>query len=73
MIQNTRDFVYKNVRGLRGKSSDFIDNVLVTSMRFQVLKAASMNITFWVIAPYSLVEVDRRFRYSYCLYLQGDI
>jgi hypothetical protein len=61
MFQDTRDFyiVYKNVRGLRDKSSDFIGNVLVTSMRFQVLKAESMNmIAFWGVAPYSVVEVN---------------
>jgi hypothetical protein len=35
---------------------------------FQVLTAASMKmITFWVIAPFSLVVVDRRFRGAYCL------
>jgi hypothetical protein len=40
-------------------------------VRFQVLTAASMNITvFWDIAPCSLVEVDRRLR-IYCLLLQG--
>jgi hypothetical protein len=26
---------------------------------------------FWVVAPYSRVEVDRRFRDMYCLYHQG--
>jgi hypothetical protein len=31
-------------------------------VRFQVLTAASMNMAvFWVVAPYSLVEVYRRF------------
>jgi hypothetical protein len=27
---------------------------------------------FWDIAPRSLLEVYRRFRYAYCLNLQGD-
>jgi hypothetical protein len=27
---------------------------------------------FWDIVPYHLVEVDRRFRDSYCLHNQGD-
>jgi hypothetical protein len=26
----------------------------------------------WDIAPYSLVEVDRRFRGAYCLHNEGD-
>jgi len=42
-------------------------------MIFQVLTAASMNMTaFCNIAPCSLVEVDRRFRGYYCLHHQGD-
>jgi hypothetical protein len=28
-------------------------------------------IVFWVIAPYSLIEVDRRFGGAYCLHRQG--
>jgi hypothetical protein len=36
-------------------------------MRFQVLKEASMS-----IAPYSLIEINRRFKGSYCLYHQCD-
>jgi hypothetical protein len=40
--------------------------------RFQVLTAASINITaFWDIAPCSFVNVDRRFRGAYCLHHQG--
>jgi hypothetical protein len=32
-------------------------------VRFEVLTAASMKmIVFWVVAPCSLVEIDRRFR-----------
>jgi hypothetical protein len=32
-----------------------------------------MNMTvLWVIAPYSFVEIDRRFRGTYCLRHQGD-
>jgi hypothetical protein len=27
---------------------------------------------FWDVAPYSLVEINRRFRGAYCLYHQGD-
>jgi hypothetical protein len=42
-------------------------------MRFQAVMAANMKIiVFWDIAPYSLVEVDRRFRGVYCLHHQGD-
>jgi hypothetical protein len=32
----------------------------------------STKIAFWDIAPYSLVEVDWRFRGAYCLHYQGD-
>jgi hypothetical protein len=40
---------------------------------FQILTAASMKMTvFWNVAPCSLVEIDRRFRDSYCLHHQGD-
>jgi hypothetical protein len=42
-------------------------------LRFQVLKAASINMTsFLDTAPCNLVEVDRRFRRAYCLHHQGD-
>jgi hypothetical protein len=35
--------------------------------------AAQLKMTvFWVAAPCSLVEIDRRFRGAYCLYHQGD-
>jgi hypothetical protein len=27
---------------------------------------------FWYVAPYSLAEIDRRFRGAYCLHHQGD-
>jgi hypothetical protein len=29
-------------------------------------------ITFWDIVPCSIVEVDQRFRYAYCLHHQGN-
>jgi hypothetical protein len=42
-------------------------------VRFQVLTAASMKKTvFWVVAPYSLVEVYLRFSGACCLHYQGD-
>jgi hypothetical protein len=42
-------------------------------MRFLVLTAASMKmIAFWDVWPSSLVEVDRRFRVSYCLHHHHD-
>jgi hypothetical protein len=42
-------------------------------VRFQVLTAASIKIrAFWVVAPCSLVGLDRRFRGAYCLHNQGD-
>jgi hypothetical protein len=42
-------------------------------MRFLVLTAASMKmIAFWGVWPSSLVEVDRRFRVSYCLHHHRD-
>jgi hypothetical protein len=42
-------------------------------LKFQVLAAASMKITFWdaVPSPCSLVAVDRRFRDDYGLRHQG--
>jgi hypothetical protein len=47
--------------------------VLNGRMKFQLLTAASMKITvFWDVAPYSLVEVYRRFKGAYCLHHQGD-
>jgi hypothetical protein len=43
--------------------------IMVISVRYQVLTAASLKITvFWD----SLVEVYRRFRGAYCLHHQGD-
>jgi hypothetical protein len=44
----------------------------VASMRFQVLTATNMRMAvFWDVAPCSLVEVDRRFRGTYCLHHQA--
>jgi hypothetical protein len=44
-----------------------------TNLRFHVLTVASMKMkAFWGIAPYSLVEVDRRFRGAYCTHNQGN-
>jgi hypothetical protein len=40
---------------------------------FQVLTAVSMKMAvFWVVAPYSLVQVYQRFRGPFCLHHQGD-
>jgi hypothetical protein len=42
-------------------------------VRFKVLTVVSMKMrAFWVIAPYSLVGVDQRFRGMYCLHHQDD-
>jgi hypothetical protein len=39
--------------------------------RFQILTAASMKMTiFWDVAPCSLVQIDRRFKGTYCLHHQ---
>jgi hypothetical protein len=39
---------------------------------FQVLAAVSMKmVVFWDVAPFSLVEIYRRFRGSYCLHHQA--
>jgi hypothetical protein len=41
-------------------------------VRLQVLTAASLKFTvFCDVAPYSHVEVDRRFRGAYCVHHQG--
>jgi hypothetical protein len=41
--------------------------------RLTVLTAESMKMSaFWNIAPYSLVDVDRRFRGAYSLHNEGD-
>jgi hypothetical protein len=41
-------------------------------LRYQVLTETSMNVAvFWNVALCSLVDIDRRFRGSYCLHLQG--
>jgi hypothetical protein len=51
----------------------FSDRNFVCIVRFQVLMAASMNvIIFWDVAPYSLVEIYRRFRCTYCLWNVGQ-
>jgi hypothetical protein len=43
------------------------------SVRFEVLTLASMKMAvFRVVAPYSLVEVYRRFRGAYCLHYQDN-
>jgi hypothetical protein len=40
--------------------------------RFKVLTAVSTKMAvFWSVAPFSLVEVYRRFRGVYCLYYHG--
>jgi hypothetical protein len=45
----------------------------IWNMRFQVLTAASKKIkASWDTAMCSLVEVDRRFRGTYCIHHQGD-
>jgi hypothetical protein len=42
-------------------------------LRSQALTAAIMKlIVFWDVAPYSLVEIVRRFRGAYCLHYQGE-
>jgi hypothetical protein len=42
-------------------------------VRYQVLVMASIKCrVFWVMAPCSHDEVDRRFRGTYCLHHQGD-
>jgi hypothetical protein len=42
-------------------------------VKFQVLTVASMKMAvFWVVAPYSLVEVYRRFGGICCLHHRGD-
>jgi hypothetical protein len=46
----------------------------MATVKFQVLTAASMKMTFfWDIAPCSLAEIDRRFRGSYCLHYTAII
>jgi hypothetical protein len=44
----------------------------ILCVKFQVLKAAIMTIAFWDIAPYSLVEDDRRFAGANYLHRQDD-
>jgi hypothetical protein len=42
-------------------------------VRFQVLTVMSMKMTvFWDVTPYSLVDIDRRFRGTCCLHHQGN-
>jgi hypothetical protein len=46
---------------------------LLTEVRFQVLRAASMKMAaFRVVTPCSLLEVCRRFRGADCLQAQGN-
>jgi hypothetical protein len=40
-------------------------------VRFKVFRAAGMKVAFWYIALCSLFEVDRRFRWTYCLHHRG--
>jgi hypothetical protein len=48
--------------------------VLDLMLGFEVLTAASMKMAvFWVVAPYSLVEVYQRFRGPCCLHHQGNV
>jgi hypothetical protein len=56
-------------------SQDFTQKVMekfrnrIGLVRFEVLTAASIKMTvFWVVAPYSVVEVYRRFRGACCLH-----
>jgi hypothetical protein len=44
----------------------------VEIVRFQVLTTDSTKIVFWDVAPYSLVQTNRRFRGTYCLHHRGD-
>jgi hypothetical protein len=54
------------------KQLKVITNVIMY-VRFHVLTAVSTKIVaFWDIAPWSLVEIDRRFRGEYCLHHRGD-
>jgi hypothetical protein len=42
---------------------------IIRQVRFQVLTAASMNISvFWHVVPCSMVEIDRRFKGAHCLW-----
>jgi hypothetical protein len=42
-------------------------------VKCQVLTAAVMYVTvFWLVTPCSLVEIDQRFRGTYCLYHQNS-
>jgi hypothetical protein len=43
----------------------------IVNLTFQVLTATSIKMAFRVAVPYSLVEVYRRFRGSFCLHHQG--
>jgi hypothetical protein len=49
------------------KKVNFTHQSVTKSVRFQVPKAASMNMTvFWYVALFSMIEDDRRFRGAYC-------
>jgi hypothetical protein len=42
--------------------------------RFHVLTETSMKMAvFWDVKPYSLVDIDRRFRSAYCLLEQSNV
>jgi hypothetical protein len=47
--------------------------IYLRMVRFQVLTATSIKMAvFWVVAPCSLVDIDRRFSGAYCLHHEGD-
>jgi hypothetical protein len=49
------------------------DELLCCPVGFEVLTAVSTKMAvFWVVAPYSLVEVYQRFRGPCCFRHQGD-
>jgi hypothetical protein len=41
-------------------------------VKFKVLMAADMMTVFWDVAPYSLVEIDQRFRDTYLGHILPD-
>jgi hypothetical protein len=66
----------EKMEGTRGQPMFLMDRqtllllllLLLLLCEIQVLTASCMKMTaYWVIAPCSLVEVDRRFRSVYCL------
>jgi hypothetical protein len=56
------------------KRSNHLGDLVVDGIIFiWVLDKPSMTIAaFWVVAPCSLVDIDRRFRDAYYLHHQGD-